>query len=313
MLKLTGFCPELILFSVTADMNQFTIKDIENLCGIKAHTLRIWEQRYKLFIPKRKESRHRTYDSEDLKELLRISFLYHNGYKISRIAKLSSAQIQQEVASIKPQSCNYEIFVHQLIEASILLDEENFEQVLNGLLLRIGLEKCIINVFYPFLQRIGLLWMTNHVIPAQEHFSSNIIRQKIICAIDSLEESTNRKYNIVVFSPTGELHEIPLLFVNYLLKKQGLSTTYFGINVSVETLIYYAQHHTVSHFYAHLITKIASLETDDYVSSLCSNFPHKQIIISGPASNCVQKKFPNLLHLHSFDEVGIFIQSLSWL
>lgn len=292
-------------------MNQFTIKDIENLCGIKAHTLRIWEERYKFFIPKRKESRHRTYDSEDLKELLRISFLYHNGYKISRIAQLSPAQIQQEVASIKPQSCNYEIFIHQLIEASILLDKENFEQVLNGLLLRIGLEKCILHVFYPFLQRIGLLWMTNHVIPAQEHFSSNIIRQKIICGIDGLEETKNRKYNIVVFSTIGELHEIPLLFVNYLLRKQGLRTTYFGINVSVETLIYYAQHHTVSHFYSHLITKIASLETDEYISSLCRNFPDKQIIISGPACNGVQKKFPNLLHLKSFDEVGIFIQSLS--
>ena len=107
-------------------MNQFSIRDIENLCGVKAHTLRIWEQRYNLFVPKRKKSQHRIYDCDDLKELLRISFLYHHGYKISKIASLTPEERQEEVAKIKPQCCNYEIFVHQLIEASITLDKEVF-------------------------------------------------------------------------------------------------------------------------------------------------------------------------------------------
>src|SRR5688572_19332426 len=108
-------------------MNQFTIRDIENLCGVKAHTLRIWEQRYNLFVPKRKESRHRIYDCDDLKELLRISFLYHHGYRISRIADMSPEQRQQEIAKIKTTQCSYELFVHQLVEASVVFDKEGFE------------------------------------------------------------------------------------------------------------------------------------------------------------------------------------------
>lgn len=290
-------------------MNHFTIKDIENLCGIKAHTLRIWEQRYKLFIPKRKESQHRIYDSDDLKELLRISFLYHNGYKISKIAKLSPAQIQEEIAAIKPQPCNYEIFVHQLIEASLQLDKESFETVINDLELRIGLEKSILNVFYPFLQRIGLLWVTNHVIPAQEHFSSHIIRNKIICATDELEINKESKYNIVIFSPSGELHEIPLLVVNYILRKQGTRTTYFGVNVSTETLLYFSQHHNVSHFYSHIISHLDSAGIDIFICSLCSSFPDTPIIVSGPACNCIQRKPINLLLLSSYEEVKNFTNS----
>lgn len=293
-------------------MNHFTIKDIENLCGIKAHTLRIWEQRYKLFIPKRKESLHRVYDADDLKILLRISFLYHNGYKISKIANLTADQIQQEVAAIKPQACNYEVFVHQLIEASIQLDKENFETVINKVVLQIGVEKSILNVFYPFLQRIGLLWMTNHVIPAQEHFSSHIIRKKIICATDQLGDIKNKgSYNVVVFSPSGELHEIPLLVVNYLLRKQGIETTYFGTNVSTETLLYYSQHHPVSHFYSHLITHLDSSGVDSFICSLCRSFPDKPIVISGPASSCIQRQPTNLHHLKSLEEVIKFTQLLS--
>jgi MerR family transcriptional regulator, light-induced transcriptional regulator len=291
-------------------MDHFTIKDIENLCGIKAHTLRIWEQRYQLFIPRRKESQHRIYDCDDLKALLRISFLYHNGYKISKIAGLSPEQIQQEVAGIQPQPCNYEIFVHQLIEASIQFDKENFEKIVNALVLRIGLEKSILHIFYPFLQRIGLLWITNHVIPAQEHFSSHIIKKKIICATDGFEISPNRKYNIIIFSPSGEMHEIPLLVVNYLFRKQGIGTTYFGVNVSVETLLYYSRQHSISHFYSHLITHLDSSGVDYFICSLCKEFPDKPVIISGPASSCIRIHPANLSQLHSLEEVINFAHSL---
>ena len=185
-------------------MNHFTIKDIENLCGIKAHTLRIWEKRHQLVLPKRKQSKHRFYDNVDLKELLRISFLYHQGYKISTIAELSPEEIHHAVESTSPGEKNHEIFVHQLIEAGLDFDKERFEKIVNSLVLCIGLEKCISAVFYPFLHRIGLLWMTNNVIPAQEHFVSHIIRKKIICATDALETDSNSPSNIIVFAPSGE-------------------------------------------------------------------------------------------------------------
>jgi len=290
-------------------MNQFSIRDIENLCGIKAHTLRVWEQRYNLFVAKRKQSQHRIYDSEDLKELLRISFLYHNGYKISRIAGMSLQVIEQEIEKIKPQPCNYDIFVHQLTEASITLDKENFEKIVNGLVLRIGLEKSILFIFYPFLQRIGLLWMTNHVIPAQEHFSTHIIRKKIICATDGFELNNNN-LNVVLFSLPGELHELPLLVVNYFFRKQGIRTTYFGTAVNVETLKYYADHHTVTHFYTHIITQLDSNGLNESVCSVCKIFSDKKIVISGPACSCIQQKPGNLHHLKSIDEVIEYTQSI---
>jgi DNA-binding transcriptional MerR regulator len=293
-------------------MNQFSIRDIENLCGVKAHTLRIWEQRYKLFVPKRKQSQHRVYDCDDLKELLRISFLYHHGYKISRIAELTPEQRQEEVAKIKPPCCNFELFIHQLTEASITLDKEGFEKIVNSLVLRIGLEKCIIHVFYPFLQRIGLLWMTNHVIPAQEHFCSHIIRKKIICAIDGLEPPADSEHNVVIFSPPDELHEIPLLVINYFLKKQGIRTTYFGNNVSEETLAYYAQHHAVTHLYMHVITHLDNCRIDIYIDSLCKKFRGKTIIVSGPACGCMKEKgCRNLLYLHSLEDLKTLAERIA--
>jgi len=284
-------------------MNHFSIRDIENLCGVKAHTLRIWEQRYKLFVPKRKESLHRVYDCNDLKALLRIAFLYHHGYKISKIAGLSSQEIQDEIARIKPVCCNYEIIVHQLIEASIQLEKDSFEKIINSLVMRIGLEKSITHVFYPFLERIGLLWMTNHVIPAQEHFCSHIIRKKIICAIDGLELTNNGQANVVIFSPTGELHEIPLLVVNYILRKQGIWTTYFGCNVSMETLSYYASHFKVTHLYMHVITHFDNCGMEQLVQDFCKEFPSQKFIVSGPACRCVYSPSPNLLQVHSIEEL----------
>lgn len=284
-------------------MNHFTIRDIENLCGIKAHTLRIWEQRYSLFLAKRKESQHRIYDNEDLKQLLRISFLYHSGHKISKIAALSAGEIQQLIEASPIKEDNHEAFVQQLIEAGVDFDKEKFEKIVNSLIVIIGLEKCIINIFYPFLQRIGLLWMTNNVIPAQEHFVSHIIRKKIILATDGLEVDRNSLNNIILFSPIGELHELPLLTANYFFRKNNIPTTYFGTNVAKESLTYFLKHKAATHLYTHLITPVNSDELNNYISSLCNNFQDKKIVISGPACKFIDSNHTNLQVLNSLDEL----------
>src|SRR5215204_1774106 len=157
-------------------MQSFTIKDIENLTGIKAHTLRIWEQRYRFFTPKRKESLHRIYDNEDLKQLLRISFLYNSGWKISKIANLSSDEVQDLVKNAEVGKENYRVFVNHLIEAALDFNEYAFIEQLNRIIETTGFEKSITEICYPFLLKIGHLWSTNNVIPAQEHFSSYIIQ-----------------------------------------------------------------------------------------------------------------------------------------
>ncbi len=291
-------------------MNYFTIKDIENLCGIKAHTLRVWEQRYKLFIAKRKESLHRIYDNDDLKELLRISFLYHNGHKISKIAELSREEIHQLVQNSCVQENNHEVFVHQLIEAGLDFDKEKFEKIINCVAMRLGLDRSITDVFYPFLHRIGLLWMTNNIIPAQEHFVSHIIRKKIILAIDGLEVNKTTD-NVLLFAPEGEFHEIPLLAVNYFFRKNNNYTTYFGTNVSRESLNYFLQLHPADCLYTHIITRLDNCGLESYVCSLCNDFPGKQIVVSGPAVQCIQQQPANLKILHSLEEMMAFAKQRS--
>src|SRR6478672_6586541 len=219
--------------SVFNYMQVFTIRDIENLTGIKAHTLRIWEQRYDLFTPRRKESQHRIYDNEDLKQLLRISFLYHSGWKVSKIAALSEGQITGLVNEATIGNINYRVFINQLIEAAIDFDEKRFITVVNQVTEKIGFEKCVVDLCYPFLVKIGLLWSTNNVIPAQEHFTSYIIQNKIIVETEKLEMG-NTTPSIVLMSPKGEFHELPLLFINYLLKKSGWGTVYLGSNIQTD-------------------------------------------------------------------------------
>jgi len=287
-------------------VNQFTIRDIENLSGIKAHTLRIWEQRYKLFVPRRKQSRHRIYDNEDLKELLRISFLYHNGYKISRIAEMSCEEIRCAVSSTCTGGDDHELFIHQLIEASIDFDKERFDKIINSLVIRVGLEKAILYVFYPFLQRIGLLWMTNNVIPAQEHFCSHIIRKKIICAIDGLDMHNSRPANgptVLIFSPTGEFHEIPLLAANYFLKKNNIRTIYFGVNLSLDCLCEYLQQHEAGYIFTHIITQMKDCDLRNYIEKLSERFPSKNILVSGAACKCMKELPSNITMICQPDDL----------
>ncbi|MEJ7740779.1 MAG: MerR family transcriptional regulator [Chitinophagaceae bacterium] len=264
-------------------MNHFSIKDIERMSGIKAHTLRIWEQRHGLRFCKRKASLHRYYDNEDLKQILRIAYLYHNGYKISRIATLSPDEVKSlAITSIGDNS--YDIFINQMIEASIDYDQPRFERVIHNALLHLGFERTVVNVFYPFMEKIGLLWITDHVIPAQEHFSSYLIQKRIIIAIDGLDIIAKDNDQIVlIFSPEGELHEIPLLVMQYILRKHGIKTVYLGCNICLKELVYYCKHKPVTHLYFHLITNFIHKEPEEYLKCLQENLGSKNIIASGPA------------------------------
>jgi MerR family transcriptional regulator, light-induced transcriptional regulator len=264
-------------------MNSFTIRDIENLSGIKAHTLRIWEQRYGIISPGRRESNHRRYNTEDLKHILRISYLYHQGYKISRISKMSVEEIKKLALEYSNKS-SYEVFINQMMEASIDFDKDAFEQVFTGLFTHMGLEKSMIHVIYPFLNKIGLLWMTGNIIPAQEHFASNIIRNKIFLAINDLQKAEGlSEKKIILFGPPGEFHEIPLLLVQYLLKRRGISYVFFGVNTSLEFIREYLRNHKATHVFYHLITNFTCKDPVQYLEELCKELPGVTIVASGPA------------------------------
>jgi DNA-binding transcriptional MerR regulator len=288
-------------------MQSFTIRDMENLTGIKAHTLRIWEQRYPLFQPKRKESRHRIYDNEDLKKLLRISFLYHGGWKISRIASLSEEQILSAVDNVDING-SVSNLVNQLLESAIDFNEAQFGGLLHEYIRQIGFERCITEVCYPFLQKIGLLWTTNKVIPGQEHFSSYLIQNKIIVETEKLELSS-KPPQLLLFCPKGEFHELPLLFINYLLKKNGRSTIYLGINMHKNDLLAFRSIESVQFVYLHLITNFTGLFADDYLEDICRNFSDKIILASGEGIRQVQRNFVNLRLLKNDRQIYEFIQN----
>lgn len=287
-------------------MYYFAIKDIENLCGIKAHTLRIWEQRYNLVIPKRKESQHRLYDNEDLKQFLRISFLYHHGWKISKIAQLNGEGLLQEIEKLNKVS-NHAYYINQLIESAITFDKEAFENILNAIIDKLGFENCIIHVCYPFLQKVGLLWMTNRVIPAQEHFSSYVIQHKIIAVTDSLPLPPKDAREILLFCPHGEYHELPLYFINYLFKKHGWSTIFLGSNVNISLLQQFVDVKKINYLFLHVITNFTGFVLDDYFEMLCKTFAGKNIAASGTSIFSLQRNFTNLTLLKSDKEIYNYI------
>lgn len=262
-------------------MQQFSIRDIENLCGIKAHTLRAWEQRYDLCKTGRQEGQHRVYNNDELKTWLRIACLYHQGHRISSIAALSAAELETLINAAGENEDAAGIFIHQLTEASLDFNKEQFEKIIHSVVLRNGLEYCIKYIFIPYLHRIGMLWLTNHAIPAQEHFASHIIRKKIILATDGLEPAVENTARILLFTPAGEHHEIPLLIANYLFRKAGLQTIYFGTNVQAGSLAFYLEKHAVTYLFTHVITYLNDHSPEEYLAAIRQHFRGK-IIRSGP-------------------------------
>lgn len=289
-------------------MQKFTIKDIENMCDIKAHTLRIWEQRYQFFTPKRTEGKQRYYENEDLKRLLRIAFLYHHGWKISKIVALNDDEVIAAVRKLEKVSEDFQHFILTLIEAAIDFDEKIFNQVLDELIQKFGLEDTISKICYPFLKRIGVLWMTNNIIPAQEHFASYLIQHKIIAETDKLPHKQASKPTILLFTPDGEYHEMPLLFIHYMLRKWGWPTIYLGANIKIEQLKEVARQEEVGYVFTHIITNFTRFEIDDYFELLCKTLPDKIIVASGASTQGATRSFVNLKLLKSDEAIYSFIK-----
>ncbi len=217
-------------------MGEYKIKDIEVLTGIKAHTLRIWEKRYEILIPERTNTQIRTYTDKELSYLLNISLLYKSGYKISKIAKLSNEEIKQLVWKIKISS-DLDNSGEKLILALIHLDELLFRDTLNNLIQQVGLENTFTFHLIPFLDRIGVMWLVGSISAAQEHFISNLIRQKIISEIDKLPIPDSTKPSIMLFLPEHEWHEIGLLYYQFLLRHKGLNSVYLGQSLPFDSAL----------------------------------------------------------------------------
>ncbi|MDX1907628.1 MAG: MerR family transcriptional regulator [Bacteroidia bacterium] len=288
-------------------MGTYSIKDLEQLSGIKAHTLRIWEQRYQIITPKRTPTNIRYYDDTDLRLVLNIAFLNHNGEKISHIAKLSPEEIQTLVKKISDSNLEFPNQVNALVIAMVNLDEERFEKIISTNTLQFGFENTMMQVVYPFLNQIGILWQTGGINPAHEHFITNLIRQKLIVAIDGQVVTPNpyaKRY--MLFLPEGEMHELTLLFAAYIIKARYNKVIYFGQNLPLKDLAVICDTYKPEYIHT-IVTSYPSRENlVSYLEELKRRCAGSQILVAGyqvmqvmdqlPEGIKVFQQLPDLIH-----------------
>jgi MerR family transcriptional regulator, light-induced transcriptional regulator len=287
-------------------MNRFSIFDLEQLTGIKAHTIRIWEQRYGILLPKREPSNHRYYDDDDLKRVLKITNLYNKGYKISQIACLTENELNIHSKKVSSHdSNNPEMLINQLLEKAMEFDDIGFNQLLNQAVTFLGQEKAIFDIFFPLLKKIGNLWLHNNLIPLQEHFASIRIRNKIISFINmqGTHIKTKNEPAILLFAPPEEEHEIPILCINYLLRKYQRKCHYIGTNANNTAIAEWVYKKQVGSLWLHCVSNLTGQTFNEYLQTLLDDFKHLTIYVSGSAAFTATLTHPNLVYLATKEDM----------
>lgn len=278
----------------------YTIKDLEQLSGIKAHTIRIWEKRYNLINPDRTDTNIRTYCNDDLKRLLNIAILNKKGIKISKIAKLSVEQLREEVQTRNEEDTQNNSQVESLILAMIEFDELKFEKLLNTFIIKHGFENTIADILTPFFTRIGVLWQIGTINPAQEHFVSNLIRQKLLVAIDGqVHKPKDDNQTYVLFLPEGELHELGLLFAYYVIKKSGHKVIYLGQSLPTGDLVEVDKVSSFDNIFVNITASVFTEKIVEFFDELIKLFPDKTIYASGYQVQVNQSLIPSKIQVIS--------------
>jgi len=292
-------------------MNAFTIKDLENLSGIKAHTIRIWEQRYQFLKPCRTDTNIRYYSNDELKKILNIALLNKYGYKISHIDKMNEMEVKEKILLLTQIQAQQEKIVSDMIKCMIDHDIQKLEEIVDKYIIARGIERTITQIIYPFLERIGILWLTNHINPAQEHLVSNIIRQKLIVGIEGASTSLRVNKTVLLFLPEGEYHELGLLFVYYLLKSRGVNVIYLGANVPLNDVEYVVKLKKPQFLFSHLTSVGNNFQLEKFIANITKKFAGTPIIISGQLTHTYEKKIPPQINFkRSFQETMEFIATL---
>lgn len=217
-------------------LNEFSIGDLEAFSGVKAHTIRIWERRYGLLRPNRTGTNIRTYSIDDLRALLNVAYLNGRGLKISRIARMAGAERQQAVQELASGDKHRGELISALKIAMLTLDGPRFHELLGPLRGKLRFERLMSEVYLPLLEGVGLLWQTDAIRPAHEHFVSNLVRSDLIAATAALPPAPKGGPVFVLYLPEQEVHELGLLFADHLLRAAGQRTVYLGQGVPLSDL-----------------------------------------------------------------------------
>lgn len=260
----------------------YSIRDLEKLSGIKAHTIRAWEQRYGIVEPKRTKTNIRYYQDEDLKKLLNIALLNKNGIKISKIAKMKEREIIEKVAAISEVNLEFDTQLDALTISMIDMDEYKFDRILSMNLQKLGFERTMLEVLLPFLDKVSLLWLTGSIQPVQENFISYLIRQKIIVAIDNepfaLGEDVKK---FLLYLPEGETQELSLLFLQFLLKSRRNQVVYLGKDIGLNDLKAAVQIHRPDFLYTIITETMIGNGVSTYTKNLLEILNDCTILLSG--------------------------------
>lgn len=292
-------------------MAEYKIKDVELLTGIKAHTIRIWEKRYQLLTPSRTETQIRTYSDLELLQLLNIAMLNKQGIKISRIAEMSTAEIALKVVEFS--NCgNGDTQIEQMILALIQLDESLFRTTLSGLIQKVGMLETYQQFVIPFLERIGVMWLVGSINPAQEHFISNLIRQRLIAEIELLPSPSNDQPKAILFLPEHEWHELGLLLYQYHLRSQGINTIYLGQSLPYASLLETITLLQPKWILSSWITAVDEKHIVHYFDRLKKDVPEVKVIAGGYQ---IKEHYKSVQHavngFQSLQELDLLIDKLS--
>ena len=266
----------------------FSIKNLENISGIKAHTLRIWEKRYNLLEPERTDTNIRRYSLDSLKTLLNVTLLYNHGFKISKIASLSEDEIPDLVRNIALKSNSEQVSINAFKLAMINFDCELFDNNYDEILQHHNFEYVFIDIFMPLMKELGILWQTGAISPTHEHFITNLVKQKIHVQSELLQRTTNFKQDQPIFAlflPENEIHELGILYLNYLILSKGYRTIFLGQSLQTSSLETLYTYNTTFNF----VTYITVEPNKDDIMPYLNDFHEKllsktdsQLIIFGP-------------------------------
>ncbi len=289
-------------------MTQYRINDLERLTGVKAHTIRIWEKRYNLISPSRSTTNRRFYSDTQLLKLMNVSTLLEHGHKISHLAAMSDEELVDQLDQLHKFPSGSTIcaaYIHDLTTAMVGFNEQEFTKVFAAATAELGFFEGMINVFYPFLRKAGLLWRTDKAVPIQEHFATCIIRNKIITATDTLPPAAPDAAKYMLFLPPNEWHEVGLLFANYILRSKGNATVYLGQSVPYEDIDVAIGSAKPQYIFTFFITPKPVEEIAAEIMNLGSNYPDRKILISGDGTllGAINITTDNVTYLKNVDEL----------
>jgi len=294
----------------------YSISDLQRLTGVQTHTIRIWERRYHALEPMRSAGNTRFYDDRQLRRLLNIVGLSNSGLKISQVCALTEDEmnvlLEKEVEkSVSPVE-KYEYYVSQLLSYGLSYDEFQFGELITNAITKYGLKNTYINIMYPLLVRLGLMWRSDNICPAQEHFLSNIIRHRITSATENISLKKKYKSTWVLFLPEEDDHDIGLLFANYLLKAAGHKVIYLGAKVPVESVRDVIEKVQVEHLLVFMLRSQSAEVTMEYVKGLSAAFAQQDIHIAG--SSRILAEVPmegNVKWMKSIDDLEYIINKIN--